>query len=91
MYLIKYTSAFKKDFKRIKKRGLAVEKLVTVIDLLVNEKALPTRCRPHKLVGNYEGFWECHIEPDWLLVYEYDDDEQELRLRRTGSHSDLFR
>lgn len=83
------STQFKKDFKRVSKRGYKIQKLAVVISLLAEDKELPRRCKPHKLSGNYEHFWECHIEPDWLLVYEYAGDE--LRLRRTGTHSDLFR
>lgn len=83
------TGIFKRDFKRIARRGYPVPKLVAVLRLLVEDEPLPEKCRPHKLVGKYSGFWECHISPDCLLIYEISDDN-ELTLRRTGSHSDLF-
>jgi len=83
------SGAFKKDYKRIKKRGLSPDKLIATVSLLLEDQPLPERCRPHKLSGEYSGFWECHIEPDWLLIYDITDDE--LSLRRTGSHADLFK
>ena len=89
MRQIKKTTSFKKDFKRALKRGLPMAALAEVLELLATDSALPACCRPHKLVGEYTGFGECHIAPDWLLIYEYDDDL--LCLRRMGAHSDLFR
>ncbi|MEL6722716.1 MAG: type II toxin-antitoxin system YafQ family toxin [Pseudomonadota bacterium] len=89
MRKIKSSTQFKKDYKRISKHGYRVDKLAVIISLLAEDKDLPKRCRPHKLSGDYEDFWECHIEADWLLIYEYA--ENELRLRRTGTHSDLFK
>ena len=89
MRQITRTTAFKKDYKRSIKRGLPVTALAEILELLATDSPLPERCRPHKLVGQYAGFWECHISPDWLLIYEYVDDL--LNLRRMGSHSDLFK
>ena len=89
MRQIKKTTVFKKDFKRAIKRGLPEAAFVEVLSLLATDSHLPDRCRPHKLVGEYTGTWECHIAPDWLLIYEYE--ENELSLRRMGTHSDLFR
>ena len=63
-------------------------KLGRYIDAIADDTPLPTSARPHKLVGKYTGTWECHIEPDWLLIYEYEEDN--LLLRRTGTHADLF-
>lgn len=60
-----------------------------VIQLLVNDEKLPNQCRPHKLMGNFIGQWECHIAPDWLLIYQYN--ESEIVLLDTGTHADLFR
>ena len=85
---IEYGKQFKKDVKRIKRSGKDMQKLLRVIDLLMSQTPLPDRCRPHKLTGDYKDWWECHIEPDWLLVYKAD--AQRLKLARTGSHSDLF-
>jgi len=90
MRAIKHTSAFKKDYKRIQKRGWSREKLSCLLGLLVTDASLPSHARPHKLVGRYANLWECHVEPDWLLIYEYGDDGA-LVLRRTGSHADLFK
>ena len=84
------TSQFKKDFKRIKKRGYNLSELQAVLDKLVNREELEARNRDHALSGNYAGFRECHIKPDWLLVYAVDNDKLILTASRTGSHSDLF-
>ena len=83
------SSRFKKDLKRAKRRGLNLEDISEIIDLLAQDAELPKACRPHKLKGNFSGYWECHIHPDWLLVYDLDDDEL-LVLVATGTHSDLF-
>lgn len=85
------SSRFKKELKRAMKRGCNPAKLAEIILLLANDTPLPTRCRPHKLSGNYDGLWECHIEPDWLLIYTVSDEENLLELARTGTHSDLFK
>ena len=82
MLKIRYSNQFKKDYKLIKKRGYNIEKLKEVINLLVQDKRLPVKYREHYLTGNYKGFKECHIGPDWLLIYK--------TVLRTGSHSDLF-
>ena len=74
----------------MKKRGYDQEKLWGIVEKLANEILLPAKCRDHALTGNYVGCRECHIEPDWLLVYETHKDELILLLVRTGSHSDLF-
>ncbi len=87
-YARKPSTKFKKDLKRIQKRAYDLRKLETVIDILARCEPLSSRYRPHKLTGNYKGCWECHIEPDWLLVYFYDG--QYLNLARTGTHADLF-
>jgi mRNA interferase YafQ len=88
----KFTGQFKKDYKRAVKRGCRPEKLEKVITILVNEQPLPEQYRDHALVNsrNYQDMRECHIEPDWLLVYKIVQDELILKLIRTGSHSDLF-
>lgn len=90
MLTIKYQAAFKKDYKRIVKRGYDMRLLEKVIELLANQKPLPEKNRDHQLSGDYAGCRECHITPDWLLVYEVADEELILYLTRTGSHSDLF-
>ena len=70
MYQLEQTGKFKKDIKLAKKRGLDMRLLDDVITRLVKEGALPQKNSPHKLTGNYNGFWECHIQPDWLSVWE---------------------
>ena len=90
MLTIKYQNAFKKDFKTVKKRGYPIAKLEKVISLLANQESLPPAYKDHALIGNFVGCRECHIMPDWLLVYEVNDEDLILYLLRTGSHSDLF-
>ena len=89
MLRIRVHNKFKKDLKAIIKRGYDEEKLWTVVEQLANEIPLPLKNRDHALTGNYVGCRECHIEPDWLLVYEIQKDELLLLLVRTGTHSDL--
>ena len=81
---------FAKDVRLARKRGLSLAKLDAVVETLANQFPLAPKYRDHALSGNYGGFRECHIEPDWLLVYRQDADALELFLFRTGSHSDLF-
>ena len=92
MLRIEYQGQFKKDYKIAKKRGLDVSLLVEVISLLANEQPLPDKYRDHALTNsrNYKNVRECHIQPDWLLVYQADRERLILTLIRTGSHSDLF-
>lgn len=90
MLTIKYHTLFKKDFKRIKKRGYDISRLEKIVELLANEVPLPEQFKDHNLSGNYNGFRECHIAPDWLLVYQVNNNELVLVLSRTGSHSDLL-
>lgn len=82
------TNRFKKDIKKMKKRGKSFDVFKQVIQKLANDEQLEQRYRDHKLKGDYVGTRECHVEPDWLLIYEENDDE--LILIRTGTHSDLF-
>lgn len=88
MLNVRYSSAFKKDFKTCVKRGYKMPLLQAVIDTLRIPAALPEKNKDHPLMGNFSGCRECHIEPDWLLIYKQSDDE--LQLFRTGTHSDLF-
>ena len=88
MYEPIYTNAFKADFKRLEKRGYDVELLEKIIDLLVNKKPLPKKHREHILKGKYGGLHECHVKPDWLLVYYYEG--KAIVFARTGTHADLF-
>ena len=90
MLTINYHASFRKDYKKIVKRGYNVALLEEVIELLINEKSLPAKYKDHNLHGNYEGFRECHIQTDWLLVYRIENDTLTLILSRTGTHSDLF-
>ena len=89
-YRISVTNRFKKDIKRCEKRHLPMEKFKEVARLLEENGKLPPTYKPHKLSGNYSGKWECHIMPDWLLVWEQNDDELILLFTNTGSHSDIF-
>ena len=82
------TRRFERDLDRSRRRGKNLDKLWTVVDLLLREQRLAPRHRVHRLSGDWSRAWECHIEPDWLLVWHRDDDA--LVLVRTGSHSDLF-
>ncbi len=90
MLTIKYESTFKKDFKRIIRRGYDARLLERVIQILADGDPLPEKYKDHRLVGDYAGCRECHITPDWLLVYKIDNEELILYLTRTGTHSDLF-
>lgn len=89
-YEILFTTKFKKDVKLVQKQGKDMDKLFYVVELLSNGEKLDARYRDHELTGNYVGFRECHIEPDWLLVYRINSECLILYLLRTGSHSDLF-
>jgi mRNA interferase YafQ len=89
-YTVKPTSGFKKDYKRSKKRGLDMALLEEVISTLAMGDSLPDANKDHDLTGNWAGFRECHIQPDWLLIYRIDGDVLVLTLTRTGTHSDLF-
>ncbi|QTQ12587.1 type II toxin-antitoxin system YafQ family toxin [Treponema parvum] len=90
-YEVKFTTQFKKDIKRAEKQNRNLNKLFGVIDLLVHGKPLEAKYRDHALSGKYKGTRECHIDPDWLLVYEHLNDVLVLMLHRAGSHSELFR
>jgi mRNA interferase YafQ len=90
MYQLEITTKFKKDNKLAKKRGLDQKLLLEVIDLLVEKGELPKKYKAHKLVGNYKGYWECHIQADWLLIWDQNETIKLITLFRTGSHSDLF-
>ena len=84
------SNQFKKDLKLATKRGLRIEKLRDVVNTLARQETLDEKFRDHGLAGDYHGFRECHIEPDWLLVYRTNEEELELFLFRTGRHADLF-
>ena len=91
MYSINYTNRFKKDLQRYQKRGFDVSLVRTAISILQRDGKLSVSYRPHKLTGNYEGKWECHIKPDWLLVWEQNDTELRMLFLYTGTHADLFK
>ncbi|MGH9782741.1 MAG: type II toxin-antitoxin system YafQ family toxin, partial [Terriglobia bacterium] len=82
------TTAFERDLRRIRKQGKNLDKLEMIVNLLQAQEQLPSRCYPHPLRGNWSGHWDCHVEPDWLLLYRVTEDE--LVLVRTGSHAELF-
>lgn len=89
-YTVKPTNQFRKDFKLAMKRGMNIERLEEVIAILAMGEALPDRHKDHALTGNWVGHRECHILPDWLLIYRIEDEVLVLTLARTGTHSDLF-
>jgi len=92
---IKRSSRFKSDYKLMKKRGKDMDKINSVIVMLANDESLPLSLCDHSLSGNWAGFRDCHVEPDWVLIYKKTDDQalelHELRLEATGTHSDLFK
>jgi len=92
MLQIEYPSCFKKDYKLAIKRGCSPEHLQTILEYLTNEQPLPDKYRDHSLINSrkYKNVRECHIEPDWLLIYQVISERLVLKLLRTGSHSDLF-
>ena len=89
-YTVSLSNRFKKDFRRCIKRGLNMKHITDAMDLLEATGMLPAKYRPHKLSGGKDGQWECHIRPDWLLIWEVHEQEIVLVLLNTGSHSDLF-
>ncbi|WP_373483420.1 type II toxin-antitoxin system YafQ family toxin [Acetobacterium sp.] len=89
-YEVKFTNQFKKDLKLAKKQGKDIERLYAVIEKLADEEPLEQKYRDHELSGNFKGCRECHVEPDWLFIYEVMDDVLVLMLYRVGSHSTLF-
>lgn len=90
MYSLVTTNKFNKSLRLCKKRGYDLSLLQIVVDTLLEEGKLPIQYKQHKLSGNYSGCWECHIKPDWLLVWKQNDTELILLLLDTGTHSDLF-
>jgi mRNA interferase YafQ len=89
MLVLRYTASFKKDYKRLKKRGYDMAKLRQVLEHLVNGETIKERYKNHHLRGSYASARDCHVEPDWVLIYAIVGDE--LRLLRTGTHADLFK
>ena len=90
-YNVVLTNTFRKDYKLILRRGYNTALLEEVVDILASGKPLPDKYRDHELTGNFAGCRECHIKPDWLLIYQIREEELILYLTRTGTHSDLFR
>jgi len=88
MRKVNYTNQFKKDVKLVSNRGCNMNRLYKVMKALENEEVLDAKYKEHHLIGNYKGYLECHIEPDWLLIYKING--QDLYFARTGTHSDLF-
>ena len=89
-YEIQPTTKFKKDLKLCKSRGYDLSLINQIISKLANGEPLEDKNKDHDLHGNWDGYRECHIQPDWLLIYKYEEDELILYLTRTGTHSDLF-
>ena len=89
-YKVIPSKRFEKDMKRCKKRGYDMQLIKDAIKLLVTTGTLPAQYRPHLLSGQYAGCWECHIQPDWLMIWEQNDAELVLLMTNTGTHSDLF-
>lgn len=89
-FIVKPTGPFRKDLKLAKRRGLPLDDLYTVVGLLEDGKPLPEKYHNHLLHGDYKGYWECHINPDWLLLYEKDTEIRIISLYRTGAHTDIF-
>jgi len=87
--ILHYTTQFKKDYKKVKKQDKDLSKLKIVIEKLIDQQALESKYKDHQLTGNWKGHRDCHIEPDWILIYQLIDNT--LILERTGSHSDLFK
>ena len=90
MYQLEYTTRFKRDYKLALKRGCKESLMTNIITSLANKKQLAPKHNPHKLVGNYNDCWECHMQPDWLLIWQVDEVANILTLVRTGTHADLF-
>ena len=90
MYKIVTTNRFEKELKKCVKKGYNIDSLKKVLELLEQNGNLPAIYKPHKLTGNYADCWECHIKPDWLLIWKQDDKNLILLLLNTGTHSDLF-
>lgn len=89
-YDLAVTAQFRKDYKLAKKRGLKMEALAEIVTLLAKGEALPEKNRDHSLSGNWIGHRECHVLPDWLLIYRIEENVLVLTLTRTGTHSDLL-
>lgn len=91
MYKIQTTNKFEKDFVRCAKRNYNLDALDEVLEYLENAGKLPRIYKAHLLSGNYRGYWECHVKPDWLLIWRQNDKTKIIELVRTGTHSELFK
>ena len=89
-YTVRISTRFKKDFRRCMKRGLDMKLITDAMDLLEATGTLPAEYKPHPLKGDHKGQWECHIEPNWLMTWEQNDNELTLLFLQTGTHSDIF-
>ncbi|GHV78783.1 addiction module toxin, RelE/StbE family [Spirochaetia bacterium] len=90
MLAVKRTTRFKHEFALAEKRGRDMSKILNVMGLLINEQPLPLRCKNHPLHGEWEGSFDCHVQGDWVLIYEIDPAAETVTFHRTGTHSDLF-
>ena len=90
LYNVTNSKQYERDVKLAKRRGLDIEKLLDVVDMLRTDEPLPVNLHNHLLHGDYNGYWECHITPDWLLLYEKDTEIRIISLYRTGTHVDIF-
>jgi mRNA interferase YafQ len=88
MLVIRQTAAFRRDIKKVRKRGKNLAKLYAIVETLAAGQPLDRKHLPHRLTGNWKPCWDCHIEPDWLLIYLVTD--QVVELARTGTHADIF-
>jgi mRNA interferase YafQ len=85
-----YTKIFRKQFRLMKKRRMNLDRLIEVIDMIINERPLPPERRNHPLHGEWEGSFECHLQGDWVLIYVLNHEDRTVTFQRTGSHSDLY-
>ncbi len=90
MYTLATTNQFEKDYKLCAKRGYRLNLLHKLFQQLEDTGTVDIKFKPHKLTGNYTGFWECHIRPDWLLIWLHNENTKTITLTRTGTHADLF-
>jgi mRNA interferase YafQ len=90
MYRLEFTNQYLKDLKLARKRNFDEDKLNKLIGLIISEEEIPVKFKNHILKGNFKGFYECHIAPDWLLIYSKQETIKLITLIRTGTHSDLF-
>ena len=91
MYKIKASNKCEKDFDKCAKRNCNLDTLDKVLELLENSGKLPRNFKPHLLSGSFKGYWECHLKPDWLLIWRQNDETKVIELVRTGTHTDIFK